>query len=72
MGKYVELVNVVKVYKWLYGKKYISYYVVKSILVKVNVYICGESENVNKYGYLVNGDIVRYLWSLFGKIWIMS
>ena len=69
MGKYVELVDVVKVYKWLYGKsilcgyvgnkKYICYYVVKSILVKVNIYICGESENVNKYGYLVNGDIVR-------------
>ena len=49
MGKYVELVDVVKVYKWLYGKsilcgyvgnkKYICYYVVKSILVKVNIYI---------------------------------
>ena len=50
MGKYVELIDVVKVY--------ICYYAVKSILVKVNVYICGESENVNKYGYLVNGDIM--------------
>ena len=42
-------------------KRYICDYVVKSILVKVNIYICGKSENVNKCGQLVNGDIMWYL-----------
>ena len=52
MGKYVEIIWCGKsiLCGYVRNKKYICDYVVKSVLVKVNIYICGKSENVNKYG----------------------